>query len=195
MLPGMKPFIAGGISLPTFGVDRFTVSLLKFDEFVTAAGMGAGQLVNDYAKPSRNWTSAGVNGVAVGCTWLAGGASAYSDGSGYSAPADDPDYMFGSGDFTVDFWVIPNNTTSTATILGWNYSYGPWVIFQNASSIVLFASSNATSWDIANGVVIGSANAAAWTHIAIQRKAGVWTAYQNGSQTATFTNPATLPNP
>jgi len=194
-LPGLIPFVGVGPTGPTYGVDRFTVSLLKFDEFVTATAMGAGQTVKDFAKPSRTWASNGANGVGNGCYWFAGGASGYCDGSGYYSPIDDVDYQFGSGDFTIDLYVLPNNTTQTGYIIGWNYGFGPWVIFQNTTTYTLYASSNGTSWDIANGVGIATATAGAWTHIAVQRKAGVWTTWGNGTQVNTFTNAAALPTP
>jgi len=123
-----------------------------------------------------------------------GGASGLFDGAGdYLSTPDSDDWNFGSGDFTIDFWLrFISPPSNDFTILVAQY--------QDASNRMLLywdnrdATPNGMSFHfIIGGVLYGftepslasqySANT--WYHIAMVRNGNNWYIFRNGIQTAT----------
>jgi len=92
-----------------------------------------------------------------------GGSSAYFDGSGdYLGAGDSNDWDIGSADFTLDFWVRPSNVGSDKTLFAKrsnSTSVNYFVVYISSGSYKFAATSNGSSWDIASGASMGSANA------------------------------------
>ncbi|KKP80005.1 MAG: hypothetical protein UR78_C0005G0045, partial [Candidatus Moranbacteria bacterium GW2011_GWF2_35_39] len=108
---------------------------------------------------------------------------------------DHTDFDFGNGDFTISFWaksvthgfpkgIIEREATAT---------FQPWVVCDNSTTrIDFYASSNGSSYDIANGVSMGTFNTD-WAYYAISRNGTSIKLYRNGTQTgSTITSSATL---
>ena len=125
------------------------------------------------------------------------GSSAEFDGSNdnLKLPANDSDFQFGSGDFTIETWFRPDSTSRMAIYhgsdgddhsIGIDYSY-------ITQTIAIWASSNGTSWDMADGDSAANRGSifvptGVWTHIAYVRYGTKLRLYINGLLDKEFTN-------
>jgi hypothetical protein len=121
--------------------------------------------------------------------------SMYFDGSGDYVSISEDDKFNISGDFTIESWIWPSNSTlsgifgtgngsfgSDAVVLTWrhgtvNDQFSFWV--NNISSSSQILNSNITSTNT-------------WTHIAIVRLGSTITLYQNGTSVDTYTSSGTF---
>ena len=145
----------------------------------------------------------------VGWTWDAGhpstpatGAVSF-DGTGdhLVLPAS-ADFNFGSGDFTIEFFWYPTSTDRQGLYhgsFGADYSIGiDYNGFDNNKKLGFWASSNGTSWDIANadgsgnGITTGEPTQNAWNHIAFVRDGNTLVMYLNGSNVGSVTSSDTI---
>jgi hypothetical protein len=124
---------------------------------------------------------------------FAGGSSVYLDGTGdYMLVKPTVNLEFGSGDFTIEFWLYRVGTGRMALYHG---SFGTdWSVGIDISSVSPFtsntigiwASSNGTSWNLVNadsgGNGVGTIAVAqnTWTHIAYVRNGTTWMSFVNG---------------
>ncbi len=114
--------------------------------------------------------------------------SGYFDGTG--------DYLvtpalgaLGTNNFTFEGWIYP-----TAVAGGQPFGnrvgsgagqYAPIVLLMSGGSLLLYSSSNGSSWDKVNGASIGTFTANQWYHVAIVRNGSSLYGYVNGVQTYT----------
>lgn len=126
-----------------------------------------------------------------------GTASGLFDGTGdFVDFADHSDFEMGGGDFTIDFWFRPTNTSAGLRHLVGKYTFGvysPWFIYQEGTSVKLYASSNGSGFDVAVARTIATGiSADTWYHIAYVRNGTTYTTYKDGVQSDTFENASTL---
>jgi len=123
-----------------------------------------------------------------------GGASMYFDGSGdyLSIPDDIPDdtsLHLGSDNFTFEFWTYLNSTNGNFINKRVNTSANVQYLyfFMSGGSLVLYATSNGSSWDIASNFNFGNTTLSTgqWYHIALVR---------SGTEIATYVNGIKSPN-
>jgi hypothetical protein len=121
------------------------------------------------------------------------GSIAFDGSNDYlvSNPATTDLYAFGSGNFTIEFWVYINNTTGTQIIYDCRSSGG----FEIAPT--LYLSSGVLNY-YANGtdrITGGSLSISTWYHVALVRSSGSTKLYLNGTQTgSTYTDANTYVN-
>jgi len=127
------------------------------------------------------------------------GGSGYFDGTGdYLSIANNTALDFGSGSFTIEMWVNFTSFQDGKALIskGWPSLNSPWLIYQDAfnNKVAFYASSNGSSWDIANGVTVISGVPAlnTWYHIAIVRSGNTFYVFNNGVQISTFTSASTV---
>lgn len=127
------------------------------------------------------------------------GGSSYFDGTGdYLSIANNTALDFGSGSFTIEMWVNFTSFQDGKALIskGWPSLNSPWLIYQDAfnNKVAFYASSNGSSWDIANGVTVISGVPAlnTWYHIAIVRSGNTFYVFNNGVQISTFTSASTV---
>ena len=113
-------------------------------------------------------------------------ASIYFDGTGdYLTSPSSPNYQFGTGDFTVEFWIY-FNAVNNSTV---KYIYD--MRNSGATSASILAQEVANSWtywngagtQISTGFTSSTFSATTWTHVAICRSSGVTKFFVNGTQT------------
>jgi hypothetical protein len=109
--------------------------------------------------------------------------SAYFDGSGDNViVADDPSLELGSGAFCVECWFYTNSISVNGTIIDKRSgTYGPLLVWRSATFLVVYMSSNNSSWDMLNGVTVPFTIAInTWYHFALYRIGGTIYASING---------------
>jgi hypothetical protein len=107
-----------------------------------------------------------------------------TNGNYFISPPNQQNFIFGTGQFTVELWVYPTAfTNSAAGIVGYGLSggYVDWNLELNTSGTLLYIDNNA-------GRVSASSNLSlnTWTHIAVARTATAVTVYFNGTSVATY---------
>jgi len=115
-----------------------------------------------------------------------GGASGLFDGAGdYLSTPDSADWAFGSGDFTIDFWVRRDGTQADyACLIAANDQahYTGWTLDMNLGADIhklrwITTGSGSYAVDITASSAIADAT---WTHVAIVRYGNTVTMYLNG---------------
>lgn len=165
----------GQVATPSDAYWGNVSSLVHFD----GASIGAG-----FADATgKVWT-------ASGSASLTSGQKVFGDGSGlfdgstnsFIRSASSSDFDFGSGDFTIEGWVRLGSISANSHILGkYSSATGPFAIYRDASNIRFYSSSNGTSWNLVNGLLIGgSLTTNTWYAIAICRSGNTWTTFLNG---------------
>jgi hypothetical protein len=167
-------------------------ALLHFD------GVNGSTTITDNSK--NNLTVTSVNGTAISTAQSKfGGASCFFDGTNdYLTIADNSIFDFGSGDFTVEYWEYRTSSGTQSGVLSRNtIAFTPYLIgwydVTINENIVMYMSSNGTTWDIAAGISMGARTINVWTHYAVTRNGNTFRTFQNGIQISTFTSAATFP--
>jgi hypothetical protein len=127
-----------------------------------------------------------------------GPTSAYFNG-GWNALtlSGSDDFNFGSGDFTIELWVLVDAYYTNSSRLiqsrdgdlysGFNIGIGP------NGMLGVYVSSNGNNWDvISDATSLGIVPLNTWTHIAFTRKNGVFLIFVNGNTVYNKTSSASL---
>ena len=120
-----------------------------------------------------------------------GSSSIYFNGSNQSYVLTNADsgLQFGTGDFTVEFFLYVTSTAVSQTLIsteGWNGNYarpnGFGLFLEGGSGTLSFYSQSAFRGYSNQGVAANT-----WTHIALTRAGNTWTFYINGQAAGSFT--------
>jgi hypothetical protein len=148
----------------------------------------------------NNITVTATNGAAISTAQSKfGGTSLLLDGTNdYVSVTNNSAFDFGAGDFTIEYWEYRTLSSTLSPILSrHSNSYAPYLIgwydSSVSSAIVMYMSSNGSSWDIASNVSMGTITTNVWTHYAVTRQGNTFRTFQNGIQISTFTSAATFP--
>lgn len=101
--------------------------------------------------------------------------------SDFLSLANSTDWAFGSGDFTLDFFIYPTSFDSVDYLYEYTTSgnYGFLVRLENGTLKISW-SSNGTSWDVANLQSFQTLSLNQWQHLAIVREGSTLKSYVNG---------------
>ena len=122
-----------------------------------------------------------------------GTGSMVFDGTGdYIKSASSNLNILGGEDFTIEFWLYPNNTTSAyrALVSSENYpvTTGGWSLYQNGTAIEFWLTPGSS-------VTINAASAitaSTWQHLALCRASGTLRLFINGTSVASVSNSTSL---
>jgi hypothetical protein len=159
-------------------IDSYTALYLDFE------GTSGTSTFTDRSRYLRTPT---VNGSAVltNSVKKIGECSGNFNGTSQSVTfADAAEWAFGTGAFTVEFWFNANTVTGTANILhqGHSSTYYPFKIIRSGNEVLLYMSSNGTSWDIVTGGSFGLISLDAWYHVMVTRTSnGSIRGFMNGN--------------
>lgn len=130
-----------------------------------------------------------------------GGGSALFDGaSGYLSIADNADFEFGSGNFTIDMWVRSTSVSNSYALMrkGPASGYGSFLIYQSSSRSspssrwLFYATTADGAWNVCDSVDMGGVVLDTWTHLAVVRSGNTFTTYKDGVAQGTCTSAASL---
>ncbi|MCX6155921.1 MAG: carboxypeptidase regulatory-like domain-containing protein [Candidatus Kapabacteria bacterium] len=158
--------------------DSYTKLLLHFNNNLTDSS-GNNYSVTDYSTTDN-------------ATYFKfGGHSRYFSGSGssYLQLANSPNFDFGAGDFTIDFWLFPTSVTHIKQCVIYRRTsnvYTPWQFEIGTGGLTYDGSTTGSSWDI--NITGPSLALNAWSHIALVRYGATITMYLNGSSVGTPVN-------
>lgn len=190
----------------TKGVARYSSTFIpKMSNEVSSTGISfdpywknvsmllEGETLTDASSFGRNMVAAGS--AAVSTLKSKTGAKSIEIPSGsYLTTAGSSDFVFGSGDFTIESWVYPTTTcqygggivstynSGVSSGSGWNLAVNRTV---STSAIDFNFVVNGTSYGISYAP--GNYLLNEWYHIAAVRKNGVLTLYLNGTKVASAT--------
>lgn len=118
-----------------------------------------------------------------------GGASGYFDGTGDYLESTSSAYLFGTGDFCIEFWFNASAAFSgtAQTFCGvWSSSNFAWIAQATSTSVSCsFGNGSAFSTSISNNWTAPSTGT--WNHLAITRSGTAAYLFMNGSQLSTAT--------
>ena len=103
----------------------------------------------------------------------------------------------GTNNFTVEYWFTRDDLASGGEVPvsfgnGIN-TYDSLFGYSSSGGMLIYMSSNNSSWDIVSGVTIAQNLAAkTWYHMAITRSGSTFTSYLNGTQSATWTSASSI---
>lgn len=155
---------------------------MPFDFSTVSASSGA---VIDYSPSAAHGTIHSPSSLAWSGSCATGGCYRFSGGGHIRAPAGLLD--FGSGNFTVSFWVsgIPAADEALVSKGSWQASDG-WMVYSASAG----PSTAWNYWNGASGIALGTTSAD-WTHYAIVRNgtgAGQLAVYVNGAYSSSGTD-------
>jgi hypothetical protein len=111
------------------------------------------------------------------------GSMGFSGSSEWLQTADSDDWYFGSGDFTVDFWVNFNTKAVRQRLLGQYESgdaYNALLIMYNTSSDTIYASLGSSSASNELEADFSGHSTGEWVHLAFVRNGNLFSLYING---------------
>ena len=104
-------------------------------------------------------------------------------GLDYLLIPNSPNLDFGSGDFTIEFWIYPSTTPAQFDgILSKRATtavYSPLQIQFGASNTIQVLSSAGASWNV-NMTSSDTCADGQWSHVAVTRNGSTWTTYIDG---------------
>lgn len=147
-------------------MSSYTKSLLHFN--------GTNNSTTFKDETGKAWTANGDAKISTAQSKF-GGASGLFDGTGdYISTPDHADFDFGTGDFTIEFW-IQFNAFGTYNVA----SLGTWAagISIGASATYHYIAINAIGFNFADTITTGT-----WYHIAFTRSSGSLRCFRDGVQ-------------
>lgn len=137
-------------------------------------GLDASVNIGDSSDPVKAVTVAG-NAQIDTAQFKFGAASLLFDGSGdYLTLDGSSDFVFGKGDFTIDFWVRFNSLTGEQPLFGWT----------NAETAIYKTAANTIAFVVSSAAIDGttSVSTGVWYHVALTRYQGSTRLFLNGIQ-------------
>jgi len=107
-----------------------------------------------------------------------------TNGNYFISPPNQPNFLFGTGQFTVEAWVYPTAFSNQAAgIFGYGLSggYTDWVLELDTSGNALWVDTDGVRFYASTSLSLNT-----WTHVAVVRTNSVVTLYYNGVSVGTY---------
>ena len=165
--------------------DFASVVLLACNE----SGADAGTTFDDASLSNHTLTANGTAAWDDAQAPTGQTSSLLSTGNGnFLSAADDADFDVADGLFTLEGWTRWSSVASFRTVYSKRTNFSTFanlVVLRNGTSLALFATSNGTSWDIANGSAIGTVAIDTWYSWAVTYDGATIRKFLNGAKNAT----------
>ncbi len=162
--------------------DSYTKLMLHIDNNVTDSAAGKTVTNNNVAFSSSAYKMGGYSGV-------------FNGSNAYLSLADSDDWNFGSGDFTIDFWVRLNTTSGTHVICSQKTDSSNRFFLALEGNIILFDTIVSGAYDIQFERTGASFSTGVWYHIAIVRSGSTFYCFKDGVQlSSTYTSSNSIAN-
>ena len=116
------------------------------------------------------------------------GSLRFDGSTGYLSVPYSSNFEFGSGDFTIEFWMYSSGISNQGFMsFPHNAANYGQVLFYAGATLQLYSSSDGINWDVANASSLGSINLNAWNHIAVSKSGSSIRTFKNGVLMATIT--------
>lgn len=167
----------------------FTAAEVASGALTSWIGAGNSGLVKTWydqtgnARDASQSTSANQPQISTDVTRFGSGSIAFNGSSSVFSVASSALFGFGTGDFTVDYWVYPllTGVSNQVVVDGRNSDTNqPWLIGMTVAGAIRY-------YDGATVRTAGTMNANTWHHVAWSRQSGVNRIFLNGSQVSTYT--------
>lgn len=170
------------------GIDSFTKLMLHGD------GTNGSTTVTDSSASVHTQTAHGSCSLTTSFYKFVTAALKFAASTfDWLAASSSSDFDFGSGDFTIDYWVYQLSHTSPVVHVAreQNTTFPPFLMGYGGSQV--YMSSTGTSWDVASGKTLGAEVINGWSHLALVRSGTTFYTFRDGVQQDTWTSSATLP--
>lgn len=155
----------------------------------TTSGYFYGKILDETGKTAE------INDAPIVAFPVWSKGSAYFDASNaWLQYADSPDWDFGSGDFTFSFWIYPTdaNINTAPFSRDGTVSFPAFIIKSDGTNYKIYLSSAGASFDIANGVSMGTIEINEWHHYEVGRSNGTIYTFKDGTLVTSASGSGTL---
>lgn len=170
------------------GIDSFTKLMLHGD------GTNGSTTFTDSSASVHTQTAHGSCAISTAQSKFGGAAiKCATSTSDWLAASSSSDFDFGSGDFTIDYWVYQLSHANPVVHVAREQTttFPPFLIGYGGSQV--YMSSTGSSWDVASGKTLGAEVINGWSHLALVRSGTTFYTFRDGVQQDTWTSSATLP--
>jgi hypothetical protein len=139
---------------------------------------------------AKTITNTGVSTVAISTSkWYGNTANFVSASSQYLTAGTSTDYVFGTGDFTVECWAYFNSLQAENALVSMHNGDSNWVIKATSSNLLIYTGST----NVTGSLAISTGK---WYHFAVTRQSSTLKLWINGNNdtSATVTNNYTISN-
>jgi hypothetical protein len=158
---------------------RSQVSLLLHGD-----GTNGSTTITDNSPSPKTVTAVGNAQISTAQSKFGGASIAFDNAGDYLTLASNSAFAFGTGDFTIEFWVFMNSLKNGVNFINSNSGSAG-----GTNSVILgLNGSNALEYYINGGSRINDSVALAtssWVHVALCRGSGTSRIFKNGSQVGT----------
>jgi hypothetical protein len=168
------------------GIDTYTKLMLHCD------GANGSTVFTDSSGTGKTISRGGSNVLVQTDASKFGGASGRFPQTGYLTSPNHADWDWGTGAFTIDFWIRPGVLSGDQNVMHrWQASQmiGTfWIYLPSGSTLRFYAASQGGSWDMVNSLTMGTLTVNTWSHIAVVRSGNTFYTFNNGVQQGTATS-------